>query len=277
MQILIGNPVTGIEAVVLRRLYEAFVERDGLILANFYVGTRQVDYIVIAQDYTALIELKSVSGAVFGGQNGNWSIRDYTGQKREYRGLNPWSQAYEQALVLSDEMSRFQKANSDIPQPLNSSFYREFDTFACICPEIYPESEIEVTSFKAEVIGYDKLLPALCSRTKRRSWLLSDWERFAKESLRLRPSLLNEAINPRVCKARSSVDAYLGSVRDLYSHDLAPLPETGLTSNRGRVLITRLMELRNCILVGPSGSCKSFHLRHLLLRWPAMGGRFPFW
>ena len=275
MQILIGNPVTGIEAVVLRRLYEAFVERDGLILANFYVGTRQVDYIVIAQDYTALIELKSVSGAVFGGQNGNWSIRDYTGQKREYRGLNPWSQAYEQALVLSDEMSRFQKANSDIPQPLNSSFYREFDTFACICPEIYPESEIEVTSFKAEVIGYDKLLPALCSRTKRRSWLLSDWERFAKESLRLRPSLLNEAINPRVYKARSSVDAYLSSVRDLYSHDLAPLPETGLTSNRGRVLITRLMELRNCILVGPSGSCKSFHVRHLVVSLASDGREVP--
>src|ERR1700727_2926175 len=158
MQILIGNPVQRNKAVVLRRLYEALVKRDGLILANFYVGTRQVDYVMIAQDHAALIELKSVSGAVFGGQNGDWSIRDFTGQKREYPGFNPWSQANAQAVALSDEMSRFQKANSNIPQPLNPPFYREFDTFACIYPAIDPESEIEITRLKAEIVGYDKLI-----------------------------------------------------------------------------------------------------------------------
>jgi hypothetical protein len=275
MQILIGNPVTGIEAVVLRRLYEAFVERDGLILANFYVGTRQIDYVMIAQDHAALIELKSVSGAVFGGQNGDWSIRDFTGQKREYPRFNPWSQANAQALALSDEMSLFQKTRSNIPQPLNPPFYREFETFAGIYPAIHPESEIEITRFKAEVLGYDELISTLRSRTKRRSWQLSDWERFAKESLKLRPSSLNEAINPRVHKARSSVDSYLGRLRDLYAHGLAPLPETGSGPNRGRVLITRLMEPRNCILVGPSGSCKSFHLRHLVASLASDGKEVP--
>jgi Nuclease-related domain len=275
MQILIGNPMTGTEAVVLRLLYEAFVERDGLILANFHVGTRQIDYVMIARDHSALIELKSVSGAVFGGQNGDWSIRDFTGQKREYPGFNPWSQANAQTLALSDEMSRFQKANSNIPQPLNPPFYREFDTFACIYPAIHPDSEIEVTRLKAEIVGYDELISALRSRTKRRSWRLSDWERFAQEFLKLQPSLVNEAISPRVHKARSSVDAYLGRLRDLHGHRLAPLPETGPESNRGRALITRLMETRNCILVGPSGSCKSFHLRHLLVSLASDGKEVP--
>jgi len=275
MQIFIGNPVTGTEAVVLRNLYEAFVERDGLILANFYVGTRQVDYVMITRDHAALIELKSVSGAMFGGQNGDWLIRDFTGQKRKYPGFNPWSQANAQALALSDEMSRFQKANSTIPQSLNPPFYREFDKFACIYPAIHPESEIEITRWKAEIVGYDELISTLRSRTKPRSWQLSDWERFAKEFLKLQPSSLNEAISPRVHKARSSVDAYLGRLRDLYGHGLAPLPETRSESNRGRALITRLMEPRNCILVGPSGSCKSFHLRHLLVSLASDGNEVP--
>lgn len=275
MEILIGNPVTGTEAIVLRRLYEVLGERDGLILANFYVGIRQVDYVIIVQDHAALIELKSVSGAVFGGQNGDWSIRDFTGQKRKYPGFNPWSQANAQALALSDEMSRFQKANSNIPQPLSPPFYREFDTFACIYPAIHPESKIEITRLKAEMIGYDELISTLRARTKHRSWRLSDWGLFAKEFLNLQPSLLNEAISPRVHKARSSVDAYLGRLRDFYSHSLAPLPETGRESNRGRALMTRLMQPRNCILIGPSGSCKSFHLRHLLVSLASDGKEVP--
>jgi hypothetical protein len=265
MQILIGNPAIGTEAVVLRQLYEAFVDQEGLILANFYVGTLQVDYVMITQDYTGLIELKSVSGAVFGGQNGDWAIHDFTGQKRVYPGFNPWSQANAQSQVLSDEMSRFQRAHLNAPQPLNPPFYREFGTFACIYPAIHPGSEIEITRFKAEVVGYDELISTLRSRTKRRSWRLSDWERFAKEFLKLQPSSLNEAISPRVYRARSSVDTYLSRVRDLCGHGLAPLPESRSDSNRGRLLIDRLMEPRNCVLVGPSGSCKSFHLRHLLV------------
>src|ERR1035438_1966921 len=132
MRILIGKPVTGTEAVALRRLYGIVKDIDGLLLVNFYVGPRQFDFVLVLPEYTGLIELKSVSGPVFGGQNGNWSIRDHTGEKREYPGLNPWRQAHEQALVLSDEMSRFQKTHQNVPKPLSADLYREFEAIACI-------------------------------------------------------------------------------------------------------------------------------------------------
>ena len=265
MRILIGKPVTGSEAVALRNLYGIVKDHDGLLLVNFYVGFRQFDFVVVLPEYTAVIELKSVSGPVFGGQNGNWSIRDSTGEKREYPGFNPWRQAHEQALVLSDEMLRFQRAHQNVPQPLNANFYREFEAIACIYPAIDPESKIEITSFKAKVLGFEDMVSTISSQRKARSWQLSNWERFAMAFLNLQIVSLDEAINPRVYTAQASVNSYLHRLRDLYGHDLAPLPETTGESLRGRILIDRLLEARHQILVGPSGSCKSFHLRHLIL------------
>ena len=83
MRILIGKPATGTEAVALRRLYGIVKDIDGLLLVNFYVGPRQFDFVLVLPEYTGLIELKSVSGPVFGGQNGNWSIRDHTGESAQ--------------------------------------------------------------------------------------------------------------------------------------------------------------------------------------------------
>ena len=275
MQILIGNPVTGTEAVVLRRLYETVKGVDGLFLVNFYVGSRQLDYMIVLPDYAALIELKSVSGSVFGGQNGSWSIRGFAGQKRECPGLNPWRQAHEQAFALSDEMARYQKAYPNVPPPLKTRFYYEFDAIACIYPAIEPESEIDITSFKAKVLGYEDVVATLRSQNKTSSWQLSDWERFAKEFLKLQTASLDEAISPRVSKARASVDGYLRRLRELCGHGLAPLPEAAAESARGRVLIARLLEPRNQILVGPSGSSKSFHLRHFVVSLASEGKEVP--
>jgi hypothetical protein len=242
MRILIGEPVKGTEANALRRLDQAVKDLDGLLLANFYVGPRQFDFVLVLPEYTVLIELKSLAGAAFGGQNGNWSIRDLTGEKREYPGLNPWGQAVAQANVLSDEMSRFQKARQNVPAPLNGQFYREFETIACIYPTLHTDSKIEITTFKAKLVGFDDLTSTIASQKKARSWLVSDWERFAKESLNLQTVSLAEAIDARVHRAHSSINSYLRRLRDSYSHDLAPLPEAIPESIRGRVLIDRLME-----------------------------------
>jgi hypothetical protein len=157
MRILIGEPVKGTAANALRRLDQAVKDLDGLLLANFYVGPRQFDFVLVLPEYTVLIELKSLAGAAFGGQNGNWSIRDLTGEKREYPGLNPGGQAVAQANVLSDEMSRFQKARQNVPAPLNGQFYREFETIACIYPTLHTDSKIEITTFKAKLVGFDDL------------------------------------------------------------------------------------------------------------------------
>ena len=275
MRILIGQPAKGTEATALRRLFQTVKDFDGLILADFYIGPRQFDFILVLPQYTALIELKSLAGAAFGGQNGNWSIRDFTGEKREYPGLNPWSQAESQSKVLSDEMSRCQKTDRNLPAPLNGQFYREFETIACIYPTLHPDSRIEISSFKAKVMGYDDLLSSVTSQRKDRSWRVSDWERFAKESLNLQAVSLEEAIDERVHRARRAVNSYRQRLRESCSYDLAPLPETTADAVRGNDLIDRLLEPKHRLLVGPSGSCKSFHLRHLVVSLATSGDEVP--
>jgi hypothetical protein len=93
-------------------------------------------------------------------------------------------QAVAQANVLSDEMSRFQKARQNVPAPLNGQFYREFETIACIYPTLRTDSKIEITTFKAKLVGFDDLASTIASQKKARSWLVSDWERL-NPSIRL--------------------------------------------------------------------------------------------
>jgi Nuclease-related domain len=275
MQILIGEPVKGTEAKALRSLYQAAEHLDGLLLVNFYLGPRQIDFILVLATYSVLIELKSLAGAAFGGQNGNWSVVDFTGEKKEYPGLNPWSQAVSQSNELRDELARYQKSHSGVPAPPNGQFYGEFATIACIYPTLHPDSKIEVTSFKAKVMGFDVLIAEVTSQRKNRSWQISDWERFAKESLNLKSVPPEEAIDQRVHHAQTAVNSYRQRLKDFYGHQLAPLPGTTTESIRGVDLIHRLEEPQHQILVGPSGSCKSFHLRHLVVSLASSGNEVP--
>jgi hypothetical protein len=263
MKVLIGEPVKGSEARALRRLYDSIEGLDGLLLVNFYLGERQFDFIVVLPNHTWLIELKSLAGPTFGGQNGNWSVCDFTGEVKEYRGLNPWAQAVALANVLSDEMARFSKTRQDVPSPLNGQFYREFETVASIYPILHPNSKITVTSWKAKVIGFDDLILNVNAPGRKRSWSLADWEHFATQSLSLKIVSLRAAVDQRVHDAHNEVTAYLRSFSDFYNYDLAPLPATRTEPMRGRELLQRLQEPRHTLLIGPSGSCKSFHLKHL--------------
>jgi hypothetical protein len=265
MQIFIGNPVTGSEAIVLRRLHDCLQARSGLLLVNFYVGSRQFDYVVVLENYTASVELKSVRGAIFGGQNGDWSIEDFTGTKRIYAGFNPWRQAHEQALALSDEMKRYQSLNQRVPAALGAAFYREFDAIACIYPRIESGSQFNVTAFKARVLGLDDVLSAIQAGSKRRSWSIGDWQDFATKYLKLSQVSLDEAIDKRVYEAHRTIGDFRHNVSSFYRTSLPALVESGSDGVRGANLIEVLSQPVHQVLIGPSGSTKSFHLRHLIV------------
>jgi hypothetical protein len=275
MQILIGSPVTGSEATVLRKLHDCVKSRNGLLLVNFYVGDRQFDYVAVLEDYTASIELKSVRGAIFGGQNGDWSIKDLTGTKRVYVGFNPWRQAHEQALALSDEMRRYQLQNPRVPAALGAAFYREFDTIACINPRIESGSQFDVTAFKARVLGLDDVLSALQTARRKRSWTIDDWWAFATNSLKLRPVSFDEAIDVRVYEAHRTIEDFRRNVANFYKASLPPLVETRSVDIRGEKLIEILSQPLHQVLIGPSGSTKSFHLRHLVATLSKQGNETP--
>ena len=48
---------------------------DTHLLANFWVGGEQIDAAIILPNSLIIIELKSGTGIVIGGENGDWYIR----------------------------------------------------------------------------------------------------------------------------------------------------------------------------------------------------------
>jgi hypothetical protein len=136
LEIMIGAPVAGAEAMVLRQICRDIGSIDVLVLVNFEVNHRQIDFLIVTNNYAAIIELKCFRGPVFGDINGDWFLEDFSRQKKLYVGGNPWQQALGEKFALSDTMAAFQANHPNAPQPLGRAFYSEFDAFVCVYPEM---------------------------------------------------------------------------------------------------------------------------------------------
>jgi Nuclease-related domain len=82
--ILIGAPLTGDEARFLHRLHADLQGTESLILANFFAGDRQIDFVVATLTYAAVLELKNFERPVFGGPNGVWTYENASGRRVPY-------------------------------------------------------------------------------------------------------------------------------------------------------------------------------------------------
>src|SRR5207247_17125 len=190
--LLIGGPLSGQEARFLRTLYADLEPVGALILANFHVGSRQIDFVVVTDQMAAIVELKHLPEPVFGRQNGQWTIEDRAGKRVPYPGPNPWQQTLQQKYALSDEMKRYE---SETRGGANTTrrFFTEFDAFVCIVPEIHPRSDVTRGDNKVAVRSYLDVIEILCSAAKPASWSRADWARFATEHLSLIPATLDQA------------------------------------------------------------------------------------
>lgn len=264
-EIMIGARVAGVEALVLRQLYRELGDIDALLLVNFEVNHRQIDFMVVTENYAAILELKCFRGPIFGDINGDWLLEDFAQQKKPYPGGNPWQQALAQKFALSDKMVEFQAKSINLPKPLATHFYSEFDAFVCIYPQIDPQSQVTKGDFKVKVQSYSDVVRAVKSETKSRSWNQKDWQSFAGNYLHLKSVTLEEATDSQVARGESLLSDYRGRLRDFLGHNLPPLLSGTTDAHHGTALINRLRKLQNQLLVGASGSAKSFHLRHLIV------------
>ena len=265
IEIMIGAPVVGVEAQILRQLCHELGNIDALLLANFEVNHRQIDFLVVTTNYAAIIELKCFRGPVFGDINGDWLLEDFAQQKKAYPGGNPWQQTLAQKFALSDKMVEFQANGINIPKPLRSHFYSEFDAFVCIYPQIDPRSQVTKGDFKVRVQSYCDVVRAVKSETKSRSWNQIHWRSFASNYLHLKSATLEEATDSQVARGESLLSDYRRRLKDFLGHNLPPLLPGTTDTHHGTALINRLRKLQNQLLVGASGSAKSFHLRHLIV------------
>jgi hypothetical protein len=132
---------------------------DGLylILANFSVGGRNIDLVVIKQDGIFIIELKYCDGKVFGDVNGPWFVEGSNGQRKR---LNPGRKnPYNQ--VISYYYSLINFLNDNRPNLLSAQKAHTVDFRTCrrlvvIAPLIQEGSKIE-TDWKVDLRGLDEL------------------------------------------------------------------------------------------------------------------------
>jgi hypothetical protein len=132
---------------------------DGLylILANFSVGGRTVDLVLLKQDAIFIIELKHCDGKVFGGVNGPWFVEGANGERKRLNPgrKNPYNQviSYYYSLInfLNDHRAEFLS-----PQKATSVDFRTCKRVVVIAPTIQEGSQIE-TDWKVELKGLDEL------------------------------------------------------------------------------------------------------------------------
>lgn len=273
--ILIGAPLTGVEARVLRELHGGLQGAKSLIFANFETRERQIDFVVVTDTYAALVELKNFPLPIFGQQNGVWIYEDASGQRLAYSGENPWQQTKHEKFALSDEMRDFYRQHRAVPSHSGSGYFTQFDAFVCIYPEIHRDSQVMRGDHKVAVASYHDVLDALRIRRLPSTWSIGDWERFGEQHLHLCRTTLDEATSPKISEASQNIASYRTRLQRTIGTVLPPLYSTPGQATHGQELLAELLEPRNFILLGPSGSTKTFHLHHLALAISHKGEELP--
>jgi len=173
---------------------------DGLylILANFSVGGRTVDLVLIKQDAIFIVELKHCDGKIFGGVNGPWFVEGANGERKR---LNPGRKnPYNQVISYYYSLINFLNDHRDAllsPQKATSVDFRTCKRLVVIAPTIQEGSNIE-TDWKVELKGLDEL-PAYLVTERSSEIDLSDEEMLAI------PRLLN-------CTRWNEINALLAGV-----------------------------------------------------------------
>lgn len=132
---------------------------DGLylILANFSVGGRNIDLVLIKQDAIFIVELKHVDGKVFGDVNGPWFVESANSERKRLNPgrKNPYNQviSYYYSLInfLNDHRADFLS-----PQKATSVDFRTCKRLVVLAPTIQSGSDVKV-DWKVELKGLDEL------------------------------------------------------------------------------------------------------------------------
>jgi hypothetical protein len=181
VQVWIGEkPEHSNERRAIVALANGLERLDGLylILANFSVGGRNIDLVVVKQDAIFIVELKHCDGKVFGDVNGPWFVEGGNGERKRLNPgrKNPYNQviSYYYSLInfLNDRRVEFLSS-----QKATSVDFRTCRRLVVIAPTIQEGSKIE-TDWKVELKGLDEL-PAYLITERSSEIDLSDEEMLA--------------------------------------------------------------------------------------------------
>ncbi len=184
VQIWIGEkPEHTNERRAITQLATQLARLDGLyiIMANFSVGGRTIDVVVLKHDGFFVVELKHCDGRVIGDVNGPWFVENSNNERKR---LNPGRKnPYNQVIAYYYAFSNFLgEHRAEITANKNNDT-RSVRRVVAIAPVLHPESQID-TDWKVQVVGLDELpVHIFTERSTNMAWSDDEIQRI--------PQLLN--------------------------------------------------------------------------------------
>ena len=246
VEIFIGSPVEHeSERSTLREIERVLAAGNcpAVVFANFGVLSRQIDFLVASDGLTLVIEAKSRTRAVRGGENGPWQVHVGSGDWIDFP--NPYHQVLGAALALKDAMRGF----SDGPVPYVAAAL----VFA---PDIPRGSQILQSDRKVSVMGHDGLRGRLWRRA-RSGWTVAQWRAFSQRLGLTRVSSIATACDPVLMEAENHIREYGTNFCRIY-RDAESLVPFGCKSEEESFSSSDVTDLvlehgRGLLLRGPSG------------------------
>jgi hypothetical protein len=240
------------ERHVLDHVHAALVAADKafIILANFQIGGRQIDCVVVTDVRVVVIEVKASAMPVRGQLDGDWMRLDASGEWRLY--TNGYRQALGQKERLRDAMRKRGNVGHFYP-----------DAAVVFARPLPLGSDLTSGDFKVAVMELVRFLPTGTGR-RPNPWSLDDWRTFAS-SVPLRRATVDEVQGGTAFEPSFEL---LRDYRDRIASELeregnAWLPETGEQRDE---LVAAAKGTPGLYVQGPSGCGKT-----MIARW--IGGR----
>lgn len=167
-----AEPEVGSEKEFLAQLKADLKRHDfsATILANFFTNSssRQIDFLVVTDNHACHVELKGYDGVLVGAANGPWSMRRDDGALEVIDRQNPYTQAFQCKMAISDNMHTVAaKHNRTMFSPApRKKFYTQFDSAVCVFPRLADDSQVP-SDYKVQTLGYADFLTFLMTPGRR--------------------------------------------------------------------------------------------------------------
>jgi len=160
VQVWVGEkPDNANERKAIIALANGLDRLEGLyvMLANFSVGGRSIDLVILKRDAIFILELKHCDGQVFGGVNGTWRVVSKNGSVKQ---LNPGRKnPYNQVISYFYNFTNFLNEHKNeilSEQKASNVDFRTAKRVIVIVPTLEAGSEIDL-DWKVQAKGLDEL------------------------------------------------------------------------------------------------------------------------
>ena len=245
------------ERVFLRALVDHLARgaTPAVVLCNFQLKGRQIDFVVATENAAALVEAKATKLPVRGEINGAWERLSPSGEWTPFR--NPYQQALDAKNRLRDAMAHAAPIGDFYP-----------DGFVAMTGDLPEGSTITAGDFKVRVGSTAEVLAAL-GATGGSPWSLAAWQGFAR-SLKLTATSLDAAL---AIEGSWAFSEWAERYRRAFAAEYQPDADLWISEDdeQARALIASIKEQAGSFLWGPSGCGKSIMAKWLGLQLTATG------